>query len=251
MTDVAAHEIDRRFVPRARPDVAMVQLGAEIVLGRIADGSTFLQTVALNESGAIVWQCFDGSGTVEEIAADIADVFGADAEAVGADIETLAREVGEAGFLVGVEPVVIEVGGEPSGVAVGSPFPDFEAEDASGSAFMAEQLRGRRSFLVSWSPTCRFCGLIARDLADLVANLAGAGVDLFLLATGDDDANRESVAGTDLESRLLLLDEVPDGFADLGTPVAYLLDEEGNVAEALVLGATDVMGLASRIAARR
>ena len=251
MTGVAAHEIDRRFVPRARPDVAMVQVGTEIVLGRIADGSTFLQTVALNESGAIVWQCFDGSGTVEEIAADVADVFGADAEAVNADIETLARQVGEAGFLVGVEPALIEVGGEPSGRALGAPFPDFEAEAANGRSFSAEQLRGRRSLLVSWSPTCTFCRRIADDLADLLPGLTNAGVEVFLLATGGDHANRESLAGTDLESRLLLLGEVADGFADLGTPVAYLLDEEGNVADPLALGATDVMSLASRIAARR
>lgn len=249
--EIAAHDIDRAFVPQARPDVARVQLGSEIVLGRIADGTSHLQTVALNESGSIVWQCFDGSGTVEEIAADIADVFGVDVEAVIADVETLAREVGEAGFLVGVEPEVIEVGGEPSGLAIGLPFPDFEAQAADGRSFSAEQLRGRRSLLVSWSPTCSFCGLIADDLGELVPSLSEAGVDLLLLATGETGANRESLAGTELQSRLLLHDEVADGFAELGTPVAYLLDEEGNVAEPLALGATEVMTLASRIAARR
>jgi peroxiredoxin len=249
--DIAPEEIDGGFVPLARPEVAVVRVGSEIVLGRIAAGTSYLQTCALNETGSLVWQCFDGSGTIDEIAADVADVFGADIEAVSADIGALAREVGGAGFLVGVQEQVLEIGGAPSGIAVGLPFPDFEAEDENGRPFSAQQLRGRRSLLVSWSPTCSFCELIADDLADLVPSLTEAGVDIVLLATGGARANRESLDHSNLAGRLLLQnDEIVEGFDGMGTPVAYLVDEQGNVAEPLALGATEVMLLARGIAER-
>ena len=105
---ITPDEIDGSFVPRARAEVARVEVGAEVVLGRLVPDSSYLQACALNESGAIVWQCFDGSGTVDEIAADIADVFGADPNAVVADVCALAREVGAAGLLEGVEPARLD-----------------------------------------------------------------------------------------------------------------------------------------------
>jgi peroxiredoxin len=242
---IEAEAIDGAFVPRAQPDVALVAVGHEIVLGRIAEGTPYLQTCALNESGSIVWQCFDGSGTIDEIAADIADVFGADIEAVRDDIGALAREVGSAGFLVGVRESVIEVDGEPDGIAVGLPFPDFDAEAENGKPFGAQDLRGRRTLLVSWSPTCSFCALMAHDLAELLPTLTSAGIDVVLLAIGGAQANREFLDRNGLECRLLLQnDAIAEGFDGLGTPVAYLIDELGTIAEPLALGSDEVMELA-------
>jgi Coenzyme PQQ synthesis protein D (PqqD) len=105
---IAPETIDGGFVPVARPGVGSVLVDREIVLGCIADDR--MQTVALNQSGSIVWQCFDGSGTIDEIAADIAEVFGTEVAEVRTDVIALARAVGEAGFLVGVSAAVIEIG---------------------------------------------------------------------------------------------------------------------------------------------
>ena len=187
---LAPEEIDGDFVPDARADVAAVLVGREIVLGRVAEGTPYLQTCALNESGAIVWQCFDGSGTIDEIAADIADVFEVDAGTVNTDVVELARLVGGFGFLVGVEEQVLEVEGEPSGIPVGAPFPDFEAEDEAGRRASAAVLGGRRSLLVNWSPTCSFCKMIAGDLADLAPALAENDIEIVLLSDGPSAANR-------------------------------------------------------------
>ena len=243
MIDVDA--IDGQFVPRAQPDVAMVLVGREIVLGRVGEGTTYLQTAALNESGSIVWQCFDGSGTIDDIAVDVADVFGVDVGAVRADIEALAREVGAAGFLVGVREAVTEIGAEPEGIAVGTPFPDFEAHDEQGKSFTAHDLRDHRSLVVSWSPTCTWCDLVAGDLAELVPSLHDAGVDVVLLAVGAASANRELLERHGLRARLLLQTEaIAEAFVGLGTPVAYLVDAAGVVAETIALGATEVMDLA-------
>src|SRR5205809_110490 len=100
--EIAPDDIDGEFFPLARADVASVMVGAELVLGRIPDGTPYVLTCALNESGSIVWQCFDGTGSIDDIAADIADVFAADLETVRAEVLALAREVGAEGFLVGV-----------------------------------------------------------------------------------------------------------------------------------------------------
>lgn len=109
--DLRPDALDGAFVPHARPDVAQVFVGKELVLGRVAPGTTYMETCALNESASVVWQCFDGSGTIDEIAADIADVYHVDIEPVRADVLQLARDVGAIGFLLGVSEPAIEVGG--------------------------------------------------------------------------------------------------------------------------------------------
>jgi Coenzyme PQQ synthesis protein D (PqqD) len=216
VNEVDVNSIDGRFVPTAQPGVGSVLVGREIVLGLIAAGASHVQTAALNESGSIVWQCFDGSGTIDDIAADIAGVFGAEIEAVHADVVALARAVGAAGYLVGVHEAALEIGDELSrGIAAGLPYPDFTATQP-----------GRRCLLVSWSATCQYCALIADELAELVPALAEAGVDVVLMERDDEAA-----------------------FAGLGTPAAYLVDEHGLVAEPAALGATEVLAVARRHAA--
>ena len=74
------------------------------------DGSLFLideatgATATLNHIGAIVWDCLDGEGRLDEIAGDLADAFGAPEEVVAADVLEFVRQVGRAGLLVGIAP---------------------------------------------------------------------------------------------------------------------------------------------------
>ncbi|HEY5014128.1 MAG TPA: PqqD family peptide modification chaperone, partial [Acidimicrobiia bacterium] len=184
--EITADDIDDGFTPLARPDVASVAIESEMVLGRIAAGTQYVQTCALNESGAVVWQCFDGTGTIADIAADIAEVFGVDFAAVNDDVVALARNVGSLGFLVGVREDTFDVGdGDGTeGIAIGEPFPDFDAIDETGGSFSSTQLRGRRILLVNWSSTCSFCDAIVDDLAELAPALGRVGVDIVLLAAG-------------------------------------------------------------------
>jgi hypothetical protein len=241
--EIAADEIDGSFVPAAQTDVASVLVGNEIVLGRIAPGTRYVQTAALNESGSVVWQCFDGSGTIDEIAADIADVFAVDLEAMRADVLTVARDVGAFGFLVGVhETTDLE---EPAGVAEGLPLPDFDARDEAGGSHSLAELRDRQALIVSWSDSCRWCEHISDDLAGLVPKLSVAGVDLVLLATGDAPTIRAGLDRSRFAGHLWLQAAGSDSpFDGLGTPVAYLVDEQGTVAAPVALGAPDVVALA-------
>lgn len=250
--EITADDIEGDFTPLARPDVASVAIESEMVLGRIAAGTQYVQTCALNESGAVVWQCFDGTGTIADIAADIAEVFGVDFEAVNADVVALARNVGSLGFLVGVREDTFDVGDGDAGtegIAIGEPFPDFDAIDETGGGFSSKQLRGRRFLLVNWSSTCSFCEAIVDDLAELAPALGRVGVGIVLLAAGDQRVIRESIDRAGLACRLLVHGDAGDaGFDGIGTPVAYLLDEQGNVASPLALGAPPVVQLAREIA---
>jgi hypothetical protein len=227
--DISPDDIDGSFVPRARPDVGAVVVDREIVLGLVVDESAWLQSAGLNESASIVWHCFDGSGTIDEIAGDIASVFGAETAGVRADVLTLARAVGGAGFLVGVHEPVIDVRDDTinadTTIGVGTPFPDFTAVDDQGVPFSTATRHAGQALLVSWSTTCEFCARIAPDLASLTPAFADANIDIVRLVTADSI----------------------DGFAGLGTPVAYLVDDRGRVAEPAALGAAAVLALARRI----
>jgi hypothetical protein len=220
--------IDGSFVPRARADVAMLVLDDGVVLGRLEPGATFMTTCALNPTGSLIWRCFDGSGSITEIARDIADVYERDSDAVIRDVRDFARDVGAAGLLDGVAVPVIEIGVEQTALAEGARFPTFTALTSDGTRWSSAELRGARALVVNWSATCRYCTSIADDLAGLVPALSRAGVALVRLAADDCDA-----------------------FAGLGTPVAYAVDRAGRVEAPAALGARAVVALARALGRSR
>jgi len=141
----------------------------------------------------------------------------------------------------------------PAELAVGAPVPPFCLPDLTGANVTLEELRGRRALLVHWSFDCGFCERIAADLATLEGQLRQRNVALILLSYGDGDANRRSAHKYGLGCRILLQDPSTriEAFGTLGTPAAYLVDEQGRVAQHLALGANEVPALARQAAARR
>ena len=138
----------------------------------------------------------------------------------------------------------------PESVPVGSTLEDFVLPDSSGSSVSLADFRGRRVLLVNWNPDCGFCDLIAPELSDAQPALRKAGTELVLVSYGDAEHNRRFSAEHGLECRLLLQDEQRQAsfFRAVGTPVAYLLDEQGRVAEPLAAGADQVPALVRRAA---
>ena len=141
----------------------------------------------------------------------------------------------------------------PAGLDVGTPVPPFRLPDAVGRLAGPEDFPGKRLLLVHWSPQCGFCELIAPDLATLQPELQKRNTELLFLANGDVETNRGLAERHGLTCRILHLDgsEPLELFAGLGTPVAYLLDEKGRIAEPLAVGAGEVPALARRIAQPR
>jgi hypothetical protein len=99
---VSPEAIDDRFVARRRAQVHTVEIDGEAVL--LNDGRLHL----LNSTGALVWACFDGEGTISEIAADISEGLGVPYETVLDDTLAVARELGSEGLLASVTPAATD-----------------------------------------------------------------------------------------------------------------------------------------------
>ena len=247
--EISADLIDVTFVPEKRDDVTEVVLEGEAVV--LAEGRATAHY--LNEMGTLVWSTFDGSATIDELAADFASAFEADVDVVGGDILSLARDVGRAGLLVGVshEPPP-EPSPFPMGVAAGEPIPPFELPDAEGRTVSSEDLRGHPLLLVNWSPRCGFCLRIGAELGSLQAGLDDHGVELVFLTIGEAEENRAVFDEAGLRAKVLFVGaQMPDVFGGVGTPSAYLVDEEGRAASPLTIGADLVPSLARSAAGRK
>jgi peroxiredoxin len=135
------------------------------------------------------------------------------------------------------------------GVPVGTVL-SFELPDLEGQRHALADHAGRRVLLVNWSPDCSFCDMVAADLSEVEPALDEKGVDLVLLSRGEAQANRELVKHYGLAGSVLLADDDASlkAFSKVGTPAAYLVDEHGQVATSLVLGADKVAELAREVA---
>jgi peroxiredoxin len=134
----------------------------------------------------------------------------------------------------------------PRGVGVGEPFDAFALPDLDGRTVSLADFRGRRVLVVNWDPQCGFCDLAAADLSKLQADMRRRDVQLMFISRGDVDSNRKLNEEHGLDCPVLLLNgsEQLKPFAEMGTPVAYLLDELGKVARPVATGAYEVPALA-------
>jgi hypothetical protein len=119
-------ELTETFVPAARPEVVHVEVDGEIVL--YDDRAKVMHR--LSPTAGQVWRCFDGSGSLAEIAADLAEVYQADPDQVLTDVVATARQFGSAGLLVGV-------GDPPDGDGALDPADNVELEETD-SPFVPE-----------------------------------------------------------------------------------------------------------------
>lgn len=137
-----------------------------------------------------------------------------------------------------------------AGFEVGREIDAFALPTVDGGTLSLDALRGKAALLVNWSPNCGFCAQIAPALAESRSGLAAKNVELVLLAHGDADSNTQLAAEHGLDCVIALQpdDGGLEAFGHLGTPVAYLVDDEGHVARPLAIGADEVVALAREIA---
>jgi peroxiredoxin len=140
---------------------------------------------------------------------------------------------------------------EPDGELVGTEFPAFAYPELTGKTVALENFRGKRVLLVNWNFECGFCDSIVPDLAALETGFEKANAALVLLARGDAAANQKAAAEHGLRCPILVRKDgdCPAPFRHRGTPVAYLLDEEGRIDAPFASGAHEVLGLARALAA--
>jgi peroxiredoxin len=140
-----------------------------------------------------------------------------------------------------------------AGLLPATPFPPFRLPSLDDGEVALEQFQGERVLLVHWSPDCGYCRQIAPDLAGLQGKLRKRKTELVLVSYGSREVNRMLVEEHGLTCRVLLQrdGETVEGFAHMGTPVAYLLDEKGRIAKPVAVGSREVPELAVHAAGRR
>jgi peroxiredoxin len=133
--------------------------------------------------------------------------------------------------------------------SVGAAFPGFTLPDLDGNMISLASYRGKQALLIHWNPGCGFCEAIAPELARLEQDLLQNNIRLLFIAGADAKSNRALMRKCGLRAPVLLLDkgETPRPFQYTGTPVAYLLDAEGRVAQPFAEGADAVPALARNL----
>jgi len=99
--------IDEGFIPARSGAVYEVEIDGEAVLLDEAANRLHL----LNETGTLVWACFDGVATVGEIVTDLSDELGQPRDLVLADTLAVTRRLADEGLLAGIEAAAGEADG--------------------------------------------------------------------------------------------------------------------------------------------
>jgi peroxiredoxin len=140
----------------------------------------------------------------------------------------------------------VQGGPPPEALPMDSPAPAFELPDLEGVPVSLEQLKGRRVVVVFFSPQCNYCVQMAPFLAQVPAGGRDGGPVPVVLTRGDLEENRRLVQQHGLRCTVLLDADgkVAAAYGTHGTPMGYLIDEQGRIASELAAGAGKVLRLA-------
>jgi peroxiredoxin len=134
----------------------------------------------------------------------------------------------------------------PSGLPVGSVAHDFALPTVSGDTVTLSEWRGRRVLLIFFDPKCRFCLEMLPDLGRLDPRPDDGRPIPLVISTGPTHEHQSLLSPHEIRVPVLLQDdgEVAQMYRVEGTPMGYLIDEQGKTASPLTVGADSVLRLA-------
>ncbi len=135
-----------------------------------------------------------------------------------------------------------------NGLAPGTGAPGFQLPRVGGGTLDLNDYRGRRVLLVFSDPFCAPCADITRELESIHRQTDGLAV--VMVSRSGDLANRRMIDAYGITYPIGRQRhwEVSQAYGMFATPIAYLLDEIGMIAEPVARGADDVRALALRAA---
>jgi methylamine dehydrogenase accessory protein MauD len=130
----------------------------------------------------------------------------------------------------------------PTGLKIGEPALPLKLPNLKGKKVNLAAFRGNKTLVLFWNPGCGFCQQMVDDLKRWEADPPEGAPKLLLVSTGTVAENK----AMGLRSTVVLDQNfsVGNAFGANGTPMAVLVDEEGNIASELVAGAPAVLALA-------
>jgi len=136
-------------------------------------------------------------------------------------------------------PVVVP---EREGLPLGCAAPEFELPGLSGGGKALSHFRGQRLLLVFFNPRCGYCLQMAPGIAALPRDTLLP----LVVTTGDAEENRQLAREHRLNCPVLLQEgmETASRYGVDGTPMGYLIDDEGRIASRIAVGGDALLALA-------
>lgn len=193
---------------------------------------------------AQAYQCYGTPGAVLVSAAGtIASPLAHGAEQIRALVE---------GSVDPLALIRVEAGGNGNGRSAPEPAPqalrgerapEITLLDLDGNSVGLADRLGQPVVLLFWNPHCGFCERMLDDLKAFEVDPPEGAPELVVISTGTVEENRAQ----GLRSTVLLDHEFSTSatFGAGGTPMAVLIDAQGNVASPVAAGAEQVLTLAS------
>lgn len=255
---IPANRLDGTFVPRVGDGIEVVRFTDELVL---LDGWRIATVVG--GVGALLWDCFDGVSSIDQIVSELTQTLVLDAAVVRGELMAFVERLGSLSVLEGVgppddvdHPILVET--ERPSRRIGDAIDDARVV---GSDVVETSLRdvvagdgnghgAGGGVVVNWNPHCGYCASIVPVLAGCEAGLARRGVRLVFLASGSAEANHALCAAAGIEDAVVvrLADGEQHPFPGVGTPAAYHVDGDLCLVEEPVYGNVDVPALVARLA---
>ncbi len=85
--------------PKVNPDLIVAPIDGGLIIYNPRDAELH----HLNPQASVAFQCFDGTGTLSEVATDIADAFGLDASEVEGQVRSIYTRFRREGLIEGAE----------------------------------------------------------------------------------------------------------------------------------------------------
>ena len=137
----------------------------------------------------------------------------------------------------------------PPPVGRGDSSPSLILPDLKGETLDIATLRGHRTLLLFWNPSCGFCQQMLDDLKAWERNPPKDAPQLLVISAGSTESNQEQ----GFRARVLLDQTFGSGqvFGAGGTPAAVIIDEQGKVASDVGVGSDAVLALAGAISIKK
>jgi peroxiredoxin len=158
-------------------------------------------------------------------------------------MQSLEQQLGELRLSLTTAPPAAPA--MPAGLPLGSTAPAFELPDLSGRTRKLSEWRGRRILLIFFNPGCGFCVQMAPDIAALPTKGIEGGFSLLLVSTGGLSENKKLLDEHGIRCPVLLQKqmEVASTYNVSGTPIGYVIDEQGKIASEMAVGAPGLLAL--------
>jgi peroxiredoxin len=133
----------------------------------------------------------------------------------------------------------------PAVLKAGEAAPEFSLPDLAGKLVSLSDLRGSSTLLLFWRPSCGFCQRMLPEIKAWEAD-PPTGAPRLLVVSTDSVVDNQAMG---LRSPVVLDTEgmrIGRLFGASGTPMALLVDAEGNIASELAAGEPAVLALAGQ-----